>query len=201
MANQPNLGFFGKTPSDPVDDADISFNWVDEYSQYQQDCECLLPVSQFDVALLLTLLRNEFSKNPDRWEDVGLEQQYTEDWHNIKDAVCCLEAKLVMCAGGSTLSDMVKSNLLLVAAITGQQVNLDTPEAYLTGWADYRLMGLANRLGPEELQGGLNTLQATLADLVAKVHELEDEIASIKGSLDDQTTVMGGTPSDPPEPL
>lgn len=201
MAKQPNLGRFGKTSSDPVNDADISFNWEEEYSQYQQDCECLLPVSQFDAALLLSLLRSEFSKNPERWEDVGAEQQYTEFWHIIKDAVCCLEAKLVMCTDGSTLNDMMRSNLLLVAAITGQRINLDAPEDYLTGWVDYRMMGLANRLGPEELQGGLNTLQSTLVDLASKVQELEDELASIKGSLDDQTEAMGGTPSEPPEPL
>jgi hypothetical protein len=81
---------------------------------------------------------------------------------------------------------------------------------------DFRVLGLANRLGPEVNQGSANTIQATLAALKVSIdaltaalgegggglpEDLEDDLAKVWGALDDITTILGGDPSVPPDPL
>lgn len=83
-----------------------------------------------------------------------------------------LDGVIVSCADADLL---IKSNLLLVAAITGQQIDLSAiePENYLDQAFDFSSTGLANRLGPEVVASDAATIQATLDRLQLIVDELK----------------------------
>lgn len=87
-----------------------------------------------------------------------------------------LEEVILSCKDGTQLA---KSNLLLIAALTGTSIDLtgmdsEALDTYLDQPFDFSLTGLANRIGPQVVHSDPNTLQATLERLKLAVEAISD---------------------------
>jgi len=81
--------------------------------RYDHECEDLYFLTQREITLIYSCLR--FADWPSRWEDRDV------DWELVQN----LKRKMLMlCA-----KDIVKSNLLIVAALAGREINLSSDEA------------------------------------------------------------------------
>lgn len=172
-----------------IDQSKIAFHWDEEYSLYETCDDCLVALSQFDINLLISCMR--FAYWPTRWIDVQPINRDTPKFQNILSLVECLELKLADCL---SVKDLLKSNMLLVAALTGQQIDLDAiDEGYLTGIHDFSQTGLANRLGPETTHDSEETIQAALEkirELLAAI-SADMEAEDIEDELRDIATILG----------
>lgn len=114
--------------------------------------------------------------------------------------------------------ELTRAVIVLFHAITGTDWDGTTEQPnsdFLNTVWYWSSDGLANRLGPGVHELHEDTLQATLESLKVSIDELkealvssggtgedlEDDLAKVWGALDDITTILGGDPSDPPEPL
>lgn len=119
---------------------------------FSEVCFRLYPLSDRMVAMLLSLMR--YAEWDARWEDRDKDTKLVSDLEHILLSFC--------------LDDLVKTNLLMVAALTGTEINLDTDlNQLLTGQWDFRQTGLANRLGPEVAQDSDLTTNAILEKIRA----------------------------------
>lgn len=136
------------------------------------------PDSPAWIALLLGFITTP--KRGRFWDErSGIVTQAQQIGKQIFDFNYPLDGVIVSCADADLL---IKSNLLLVAAITGQPIDLSAiePENYLDQAFDFSSTGLANRLGPQVAAGSEATIQATLERL--------------KIALDDLAVIVADTP-------
>ena len=144
---------------------ELSLNWADDLSEWDIFEEYQYFLTIFDTKILLELL--SIGDELDFWEDLDSNQHWAEAYQDVKDFVECLRSKLMACS--TSASTLAKTNLLLIAAITGQSIDLtavDTVglDTYLSAVFDYSSTGLANRIGPEVPHTSDDTLQKTLKD-------------------------------------
>ena len=107
---------------------------------------------------------------------------------------------------GCDVSQLVKSNLLVAAALSGQSVDLDADlDTLLTGVKDYSGNSLVDIKESIDGLAGDTDLSDILNQLLdifnTTKNDLEDDLANIWQKLEDITTVLGGTVSPPPDPL
>lgn len=92
-------------------------------------------------------------------------------------AIDVLRSKL-MANCNEMFEQLVITNRMLVAALTGQAVNLDVP-LQTTGTVSFTTTGLANRLGPETAHDGVNTIQYTLEQQQIALAQIQDRLAEL----------------------
>jgi hypothetical protein len=130
-----------------------------DFEQYSEICFRLYPLSDRMVALMMSCLR--YAEWDARWVERDIDTGLVSDTERVLMSLC--------------LDDLVKTNMLLIGALTGQLVDLDTPlEDQLTGQWDFRTTGLANRLGPEKPEYDPITTNAIL-DRIRTLIEESDE--------------------------
>lgn len=181
---------------------DIAFGWEEEYKNYSTCNDGLVFLSEFDRNILHSCFR--FAKWPSRWLEVGRgNRDHPLFQQKILPLVECTELKLANCLSAE---DLVKSNLLLIAAITGQPIDFSNghidglaPEDYFKQYFDFSQTGVANRLGPETPHAGPNTIQATLLQIQGLLETLieqgdeniEDELTAIAEKLVQIGIILG----------
>lgn len=139
----------------------IAFDWANWHSQFDNQAEHLTTYTDMEAQLILALLRLPLV--PELWTDEDIEKWniYNPPYQTIRDVIEGLEYKFMT---NISLEHLVKSNLLLTAAITGRPLDLSTldVDAHLNQAHDYSQYGLANRLN----QPGYAEDGNTLADAI-----------------------------------
>jgi len=132
-----------------------------DFERYSPTCFRLYPLSDRMVALIASCLR--YAEWDARWLGRDADTQLVTDLERVLMSLC--------------MDELVKSNILLLAAITGQQIDLSTLdlEDYLNNYHDFRSTGLANRLGPEVQQDNELTVVGQLAAIKEVLAGIEEE--------------------------
>lgn len=140
---------------------DIFFEWYDWLALQDDTAEYLITYTELEAQMVLALI--ELLEVRELWEDDSIAhiQPLSEPYQTAKNAVEHLRYKFMT---NISLEHLVKSNLLLAAAITGRPLDLSTldVDAHLNASHDYSQYGLANRLN----QPGYAEDGNTLADAI-----------------------------------
>jgi hypothetical protein len=145
---------YWQTPSPP---AEVDLNWLG-WLQLQPSLDgYFLMYSEGEAQLMLALL--DSAESQFNWVDDAIRagHQLAEPYQTAKTFIETLRFKIM---AGVTLDNLVKSNLLLIAAITGRPLDLSTIDLdeYLSQSHDYSQYGLANRLNQPGFVESGNTL-------------------------------------------
>jgi hypothetical protein len=126
-----------------------------------------------------------------------------EEQDEIEGLVDQAQADIVMTCDAEAF---IKTQRMLVAAITGETVDLDSDLP--TGVVDFSGNGLSPKFEGDNgnLAQAVETLQVALEDVKTAIEtadpaDLEDDIANIWGILQVIATALGGTVGLPPVPL
>lgn len=121
---------------------DIEYDNEKLEEQYP-DPDCwLVALDDWEIAVILSSLR--YAHWTRRWRNLG-----SLTWDEIEAKITNLEYCLM---AGCNVQNLIKTNLMMIAAMTGQSIDLDDiDDDYFTGEKDYTSTGLANRIGPEAL--------------------------------------------------
>lgn len=173
---------------------DIQFDEA-KLSEYGDTCQYLVPLTDWQLTIILSLLR--YAQWESRWENL------TGDFARIIDKIALLEHCLM---SGCRVEDLVKTNRMLVAAVTGQSVDLDSDLP--TGVVDFADTGLSPKFEGDNgnIAQAVESLETALTELKTAVEnagpgELEDDLANVWGVLQGVATILGATVGAPPTPL
>jgi len=156
-------------------------------------------------ALVLSCLRYaKFSST--RWfvDDDDYLGEFTEiELDEIEDIVDKAHGEIIM---GCSAEDLIKTQRMLVAAITGQAVDLDADLP--TGVVDYAAVGLSPKfegasgnitVAVEALSVALGEIETAIGTAVPE--DLEDDLANVWTILQAISLALGGTVPTPLPPL
>ena len=147
-----------------------------------QDCCDLVPLTYREKSALLSLCR--YLEWPTRWIDLP------DVPHNFVEE---LEHKLM----STCLDDLIASNLLLYGALTGQTVDLSTPNAYLHPSNPVVHTGVGFDKWLNTTEG--KTVAISLQEILTAIGELQqgnetdytEKLEEIAGYVHDVQLVMG----------
>lgn len=147
----------------------------------------------------------------------------TQQWDDIQSFIAGLEYCLM---SGCNVELLIKSNLLIAAAISGDSVDLDDDISDLiTGVKDYASIGLSPQLIANSgnnladvtenlsdqqslelaaIKTAIDNLETALQDIKATIEageDLEDDLANVWNAVSAVATILGGTVGVPPIPL
>jgi hypothetical protein len=176
------------TREDLIFDGDALTDW--------EDNGCwLVALDNWEIAVILSSLR--YAHWQKRWRSLG-----GHTWDEIEAKICELEYCLM---AGCNVENLIKTNLMMIAAITGQQINLDAiGDDYFTGVKNYTSTGLANRIGrelPQTSQFSLNYMLMEIKNALNYGEKNITQIVSEQGSGGNSFTLQEFIDNFDPEEL
>lgn len=171
---------------------DIQFD-ESSLANYGEICQYLIALTDWQITIILSLLR--YAQWESRWANLQ------GDFSRIIDKIALLEHCLM---SGCKVEDLVKTNRMLVAAVTGQSVDLDSDLP--TGVVDFSAVGLSPKFEGQNgnITEAIEAIEAKLTELKESIDnggDLEDDIANIWGVLTPIATILGATVGAPVPPL
>lgn len=171
----------------------------EKYSQFD-DAPCYLVALSHKSLSAILALTNRFLYVPALWNVKAADPAWPEIREFVENEI---EACLLM---GCDVRDLIKTQRMLVAAITGQSVDLDADLP--TGVVDFSGVGLSPKFEGDDgnIAEAVEALAGELANLRQTIEEqnagdLEDDLANVWNSLSAIATVLGITVGAPPTPL
>lgn len=171
-------------------------------SIFDDNCHSLVAITQWDLSLLLSLLR--YATWSARW---GKPANFLSE---IAPRVARLEHCLM---AGCDVGQLIITQRMLVAAITGTVLDLDE-DLQTEGEIDYTEIGLSPKFEGNdgniavavealvtELSAIYEVLQDELIPAIQQGADLEDDLANVWGVLQVVATILGGSVGVPPTPL
>lgn len=164
---------------------------VEKLGEYSEECQYLVALTEWQITLILSAVR--YAHWQSRWQNV------TGPFQGILDKIYLMEHCLM---SGCKVADLVTINRMLVAAITGEQVDLDADLP--TGV--YDPAGLTPKFEGDNgnVAQAVEALSLQISDLKDTIEasgDLEDDLADVWNSLRGIATVLGITIGAPPVPL
>lgn len=164
---------------------------ADKLSEYSEDCQWLVALTDWQLTLILSAIR--YAHWERRWHNV------TGPFADILDKVFLLERCLM---SGCQVSDLITVNRMLVAAITGDAVDLDTDlPAGVFDPAGLTPKFEGDNGNVSQAVEALALQISDLKDTIVANGDLEDDLANVWNSLSAIATVLGITVGSPPIPL
>lgn len=201
----------------------FSLDW-DKLQSFNDRC-FLVALDEWQISVLLAHLAvfPQFShiwSLPRRAEwDAGLHQK----WEDIQDFVEELERCLM---SGCDVELLIKSNLMVAAALSGDSVDLDAdPSTIMTGIKDYAVTGVSPQfvansgsnladvsenaadqatIDLNAIKTAIDALELAMQDVKTAIEngqDLEDDLANVWNTISAVATILGGTVGLPPIPL
>jgi len=195
-----------------------------DYDKIHEDWDgrCyLVALDEYQIDFLLNLT----SAIPNFYKNWGYTKQNLdkEKWKTIQEFVSLTETCLM---SGCDVQLMVKTQLMLVAALTGDSVDLDADiETLISGVKDYADNGVSpqfvtpggdniaevtdamstqQNIDLVAIKDALAALTSEMSNVISAIEagqDLEDDLANVWNAISAVVTVLGGTVGIPPLPL